>query len=201
MAPQRAKFNKLGISTTKPGSLLKKHIPVKTSQWDETIPGFLEADTIAHCGTSVAGMFVYTINTVDIASQWTEQRATWVMDKDRLEDRSMILRDEKGFILAVCAAKQVHPFSRNTMKIDFYCFPEFVENNKDKVTQLIDETLKQIRTSERVTKPCYLSFSGIDETKITIFKDLGFKRTGNEYRYYTHEGRLAYVTEEYSLKL
>jgi len=77
MRPQRARFEKLGISTTKPGSLLKKHIPVKTSQWNETIPGFLEADTIAHCGTSVAGMLVYTINTVDIASQWTEQRATW----------------------------------------------------------------------------------------------------------------------------
>jgi len=75
MAPQRARFSKLGISTTKPGSLLKMHIPVRTSQRDETIPGFLEADIIAHCGTSVAGMFVYTINTVDIASQCTEQRA------------------------------------------------------------------------------------------------------------------------------
>lgn len=77
MAPSRARFNKLGLTTTKPGSLLKKHIPVKTKQWDETTPGFLEADTIAHCGSSVAGMFAYTINTVDIATQWTEQRATW----------------------------------------------------------------------------------------------------------------------------
>lgn len=77
MRPQRARFGKLGLSTTKPGSLIKKHIPVKTSQWDEAIPGFMEADTVAHCGTSVAGMFVYTVNIVDIATQWTEQRATW----------------------------------------------------------------------------------------------------------------------------
>ena len=77
MAPQKTKFNKLGLATTKPGSLIKKHIPIKTQQWNETLPGFLEADTVAHCGTSVAGMFVFTINTVDIASQWTEQRATW----------------------------------------------------------------------------------------------------------------------------
>lgn len=77
MRPQRARFGKLGLSTTKPGSLIKKKIPVKTVQWDETIPGFLEADTVAHCGNSVAGMYVYTLNTVDIASQWTEQRATW----------------------------------------------------------------------------------------------------------------------------
>lgn len=77
MRPQRARFGKLGLSTTKPGSLIKKHIPVKTSQWNETIPGFMETDTVAHCGTSVAGMFVYTINIVDIATQWTEQRAIW----------------------------------------------------------------------------------------------------------------------------
>ena len=77
MANERAKFGKLGLSTTKPGSLLKKHIPVKTGQWNETYPGFLEADTVAHCGTSVAGMFVFTLNCVDIASEWTEQRACW----------------------------------------------------------------------------------------------------------------------------
>ena len=77
MKPQRARFGKLGLSTTKPGSLIKKKIPVKTIQWDETVPGFLEADTVAHCGSAVAGMYVYTLNTVDIASQWTEQRATW----------------------------------------------------------------------------------------------------------------------------
>lgn len=77
MRPIRKRFDKMGLATTKPGSLLKKHIPVKTSQWDESTPGFLEADTVAHCGNSVAGMFVYTVNTVDIASQWTEQRAVW----------------------------------------------------------------------------------------------------------------------------
>ena len=56
---------------------IKKHIPVKTNQWDEQEPGFLEADTVAHCGSSTAGMFVYTVNCVDIATQWTEQRAVW----------------------------------------------------------------------------------------------------------------------------
>ena len=72
MASSRGKFNKQGFATTKPGSLLKKHIPVKTDQWNEEEPGFLEADTVAHCGNSTAGMFVYTINCIDIFSQWTE---------------------------------------------------------------------------------------------------------------------------------
>ena len=46
MKPMRSKFNKLGLSSTKPGSILSKHIPVKTGQWNEAIPGYLEADTI-----------------------------------------------------------------------------------------------------------------------------------------------------------
>lgn len=77
LAPQRPKYQRLGLATTKPGSLLKKHIPIKTNQWDETRPGFLEADTVAHCGSTTAGMFVFTVNIVDIATGWTEQRAVW----------------------------------------------------------------------------------------------------------------------------
>jgi len=77
MAPMRSKSHKLGLATTKPGSILKKHIPIRTNQWDENRPGFLEADTVAHCGTSVGGMFVYTVNVVDLATGWTEQRAVW----------------------------------------------------------------------------------------------------------------------------
>jgi len=77
LKPTRIKYKGRGRSTTKPGTLLKKHIPIKTEQWDETRPGFLEADTIAHCGDSMAGMFVFTIDCVDIATTWTEQRAVW----------------------------------------------------------------------------------------------------------------------------
>jgi len=77
MKPERARYSKRGLATTKPGTLLKKRIPVKTNQWEETKPGFLEADTVAHCGSSTEGMFVYTINCVDIATSWTEQRAVW----------------------------------------------------------------------------------------------------------------------------
>lgn len=62
---------------TKPGSLLKKHIPIKTNQWNESMPGFLEADTVAHCGTSLLGSFVWSITFTDIFSGWTENAAVW----------------------------------------------------------------------------------------------------------------------------
>lgn len=68
---------KRGLSGTKPGRLLKKHIPIKTDQWNETQPGFLEADTVAHCGTSLEGSFVWSLTMTDIYSQWTEMRAVW----------------------------------------------------------------------------------------------------------------------------
>lgn len=77
ISKERKRMGKVGLSTTKPGSLIKKHVPIKTDQWDETRPGFLEADTVAHCGGSVAGAFVYTVNIVDIATGWTEPRAIW----------------------------------------------------------------------------------------------------------------------------
>ena len=77
LKPARIKYTKRGIATTKPGTLLRKQIPIKTNQWDETKPGFLEADTVAHCGESMAGMFAFTLDLVDIATGWTEQRAVW----------------------------------------------------------------------------------------------------------------------------
>lgn len=73
----KSKYKKLGLSATKPGSLLKKQVPIKLNQWDQSRPGFIEADTVAHCGSSTSGQFVLTLNIVDIASGWTEQRALW----------------------------------------------------------------------------------------------------------------------------
>lgn len=77
LKPVRAKHRGRGRSTTKPGTLLKKQIPIKTNQWDEMRPGFLEADTVAHCGETLLGDFVYTVDFVDIATGWSEQRAVW----------------------------------------------------------------------------------------------------------------------------
>lgn len=59
--------------TTRPGSLLKKQIPIRTSSWEEAEPGFAELDTVAHCGDSAGGSFAITLNTTDILTQWGEQ--------------------------------------------------------------------------------------------------------------------------------
>jgi hypothetical protein len=77
LKPIRPKFKKHGLSCTKPGSLLRKNIPIKTDQWDEFNPGCIESDTVHHCGETVEGQYALTVNYTDIATQWTEQRAVW----------------------------------------------------------------------------------------------------------------------------
>lgn len=69
--------SKKGLSGTKPGSLLKNQIPIRTDNWDINKPGFIEADTVAHCGNSLAGDFIWSITMTDILTGWTENRAVW----------------------------------------------------------------------------------------------------------------------------
>ena len=61
------------FSTTKPGTLLKGCIPIRTfADWQENTPGFIEADLVAHCGDSVDGFYLCTLSTVDVATGWIE---------------------------------------------------------------------------------------------------------------------------------
>ena len=75
-APYKAKYRR-GRNLTKPGSLLRSQIPISTETWNITVPGFVEADTVAHSGSLSKGPFVSTLTITDIATQWTENRAVW----------------------------------------------------------------------------------------------------------------------------
>lgn len=60
---------------TRPGSLLRSQIPVRTEHWDVAGAGFLEADTVAHCGGSLSGEHCWSVTVSDVHTQWTETRA------------------------------------------------------------------------------------------------------------------------------
>ena len=60
---------------TKPGTLLKHHIPLKTDRWDVATPGFTEIDLVAHCGSRGDGEFVHSLNLTDIHTTWVETAA------------------------------------------------------------------------------------------------------------------------------
>ena len=64
-------------SLTRPGTLLRQQIPIRGSVWEEDKAGWLEVDTVALCGGSVAGEFVWMVDAVDYATTWVELRAMW----------------------------------------------------------------------------------------------------------------------------
>jgi len=73
LAPTRCALLPRGRTTTKPGSLLKHQIPVRTfADWDDDRPGFLEIDLVAHGGESTSGEYLHSLVLTDIATQWTE---------------------------------------------------------------------------------------------------------------------------------
>jgi hypothetical protein len=83
---------------TKPGTLLKHHIPIKTDSWNVQTPGFTEIDLVSHSGNSASGDFLYSLNVTDIHSTWVETRA--VMGKSQI-----------GVLDAMKDIQQALPFS------------------------------------------------------------------------------------------
>src|SRR3954467_6200505 len=76
LASERAKYQLKGRCTTKPGSLLKSQIPVRTwADWNDAQPGFVEIDLVSHDGGNPAGQFAFTLTVTDIATGWTENRS------------------------------------------------------------------------------------------------------------------------------
>ena len=87
-----------GLSTTKPGSLLRNLIPVRTfTEWDEERPGFLEIDLVAHCGNTTAGQFLCTLTCTDLCTGWTEVTG-------------LLHRSQEAVSEALCRMRQRLPF-------------------------------------------------------------------------------------------
>jgi len=87
LAPQRDRLVSRGRSHTKPGTLLKSQIPIRTwADWNEDLPGFVEIDLVGHEGGNSSGEFCFTLTVTDIATGWTINRsvknkaAVWVFD-------------------------------------------------------------------------------------------------------------------------
>lgn len=82
---------------TKPGTLLKHQIPIKTDNWDVKHPGWTEIDTVSHSGNNAEGLFAFTVNQTDILTQWVESRA-------------VLGKGEEGVVTALDEMKDALPF-------------------------------------------------------------------------------------------
>ncbi len=89
----------------KPGTLLKSEVPIRTDNSDITGPGWVEIDSVAHCGGSLSGDFVWSVNMTDLVSQWTETRAVWN-------------KGQHGVVTAIAGMEQSLPFMLHGMDAD-----------------------------------------------------------------------------------
>ena len=100
LGPARFEHPSHGLSTTKPGSLLKKAIPVRTfTPWDEDKPGFLEIDLVAHCGGSVEGQYINTLTCVDLSTGWIECLAVHQRTQQAVFEAIRSMRTRLPFLL------------------------------------------------------------------------------------------------------
>lgn len=125
LAPFRQQRGR-GKSTTKPGTLLKDAIAVRTfADWDDARPGFVEIDLVAHCGETVAGQYLQTLTATDVRSGWTECLA-------------LPQRSQKAVSAAMVGLQARLPFPLLG-----------VDSDNDSV--FINETLKRFCETEHVT--------------------------------------------------
>jgi len=87
LAKERRRYQIKGRGNTKPGTLLKHQIPIRTfSDWNEQKPGFVEIDLVGHDGGDNHGEYAQTLDVTDICTTWTETEAVrnkaqkWVFD-------------------------------------------------------------------------------------------------------------------------
>jgi hypothetical protein len=96
---EKRKLRQRIYGSTKPGSLLKHHIPVKTDQWDVKTPGFTEIDLVSHSGNAASGDYCYSLNVTDVHSGWTETRAVLGKGQERVRAALEAVRQALPFPL------------------------------------------------------------------------------------------------------
>jgi hypothetical protein len=89
-----------GLSTTKPGSLLKNLISVHTfTEWDEEQPGFMEIDLVAHCGNTTEGQYLNTLTCTDICTGWTDVTGLLHRSQQAVSEAIHVMRQRLPFPL------------------------------------------------------------------------------------------------------
>lgn len=114
---------------TKPGSLLRHVIPIRPHNYNINEPGFAEADTVAHCGDSMSGEFIWSLTLTDICSGWTANRAVWG-------------KGSGGIIYALNSIQNSLPFDLIALNVDNGT--EFLNNHLIRYLSVYDDNKKRI---------------------------------------------------------
>lgn len=125
---KKNRIKKKIYGTTRPGTLLKHQIQIKTDNWDVNTPGFLEIDTVSHSGSSADGDFILSLNCTDIHTTWTETRA--VMGKGQILTLDAIIDIKNSLPFALRGID-----SDNGSEFINYHLKRFCDNNKIQFTR------------------------------------------------------------------
>lgn len=137
LRPARFEHRK-GLSTTKPGTLLKKAIPVRIfTPWEDERPGFEEVDLVAHCGETVEGQYLNTLTCVDIATGWTECLGLPNKTQLAVSQAIQILRQRLPFPLLGLDSDNGSEFINDTLYR--YCLAEQITFTRSRPYQKNDQ--------------------------------------------------------------
>lgn len=103
-----------GLGTTKPGSLLKKQMPVRTfTDWDEERPRFMEIDLVAHCGNTTEGQYLNTLTCTDISTGWTDITALLHRSQEAVSKAIHWMRPRLPLHVLAPTRKTIKPMSNS----------------------------------------------------------------------------------------
>lgn len=135
---EREVQTKRGLSTTKPGSLLKSSIPIQTyTPWEDERPGFLEIDLVAHCGLTTEGTYLCTLTATDIATGWTECMGVVNKTQTAVSQAIKQLRQNLPFPLLGLDSDNGSEFINNTLLR--YCREEQITFTRSRPYQKNDQ--------------------------------------------------------------
>jgi hypothetical protein len=97
LKPVRVRYPRKGLAATRPGTLLRGQVPTRGGPPDTSKPGWVEADTVAHCGDTTAGDYVNSLTFTELFSGWTENRAVWNKSSHAILDQLKALEEEAPF--------------------------------------------------------------------------------------------------------
>jgi hypothetical protein len=127
-----------GLSTTKPGSLLKQAIPIRTfTPWEDEHPGFLEIDLVAHCGATTDGTYLNTLTATDLSTGWTECQAVANKTQLAVSQAIQILRQNLPFALLGLDSDNGSEFINDTLFR--YCQEECITFTRSRPYQKNDQ--------------------------------------------------------------
>ena len=99
LQPNKRELRTRMYGRTKPGTLLKHHIPVQTERWNVTTPGFTEIDLVSHSGDCADGEFLHSLNVTDIHTTWVETQAVLGKGQERVRQALETIAEALPFAL------------------------------------------------------------------------------------------------------